>query len=338
MSAKTAPNVVQASLFGEPEAVPAHPVSARTATKRKAEVPESPVVIERPQAPFKTLRDLLGPDGDPAIQQLISDAESGRASHAYLIEGRNGERNWDVARAFALSLLCEKPGSGNPCGTCKPCRAVIGQGAHPDLHVLEAGGASLKIEQVRDLRSFFCYGSSTARHHVFLIRGPERFTPPTAASLLKAIEEPAPGAVFILVSEEDRPPLETIISRCRTVVLSEPGAEAGAVDAAVSPEFEEIGRSLESGIGSALLKGLRAIGKDRDAAKRLLQHLIGHFEKNYSARKTELPAHPEEALGLMVLGDCIDMILRGLKQLEANASVNLLLAVLLRDVQQALAR
>jgi hypothetical protein len=48
-----------------------------------------------------------------------------------------------------------------------------------------------------------------------------------------------------------------------------------------------------------------------------------------------LAAHPEEAAGVLALGDCIGMFLQGLKRLDDNVNVNLLLAVLLRDVQQA---
>jgi hypothetical protein len=247
--AKKAPDIVQTSLFGDCGTGIGHGAPTRPAPQDQNDTPVSRVSGEKSETPFKTLQDLLGPDGDPAVQQLVADVRNGRVSHAYLIGGRSRARNWDVARAFALALICEISGSGIPCGTCKTCRAVTGRGAHPDLHILEAGGISLKMEQVRDLRAFFSFGASAASHHVYLIRGPERLTPPAASSLLKAIEEPPPGAVFILVSEEDRLPQETIVSRCRKVALREPGAdrEADVVDA--PPEFEEIGRSLESGAG-----------------------------------------------------------------------------------------
>jgi DNA polymerase-3 subunit delta' len=297
----------------------------------------TPVGQHVPVKTFKTLRDMLGPDRDPAIEQLLTDLQCGNVSHAYLIGGRSKDRNWDVAWAFAHALLCENSDSGAPCGSCPSCRFVINQGAHPDLHVLEAGGASLKMEQVKDLRMFFSYGAVTGRHHVYFIRGPEYLTPPTANSLLKALEEPVAGTVFILVSEEDRPPMATIVSRCRTVVLREPDMGSGVEAKTVPSEFEEVWLALESGAGSDLLRNLRVIGKDREAGKRLLQYLCNNVEDVYRAKEALVKDRPEEIFALVALGDCIESILRGLKQLDDNVNVNLLLAVLLRDVQQALA-
>jgi DNA polymerase-3 subunit delta' len=297
----------------------------------------APVTSLAPERLFKTLQDMLGPDGDPAVEQLIMDLQCGNVSHAYLIGGRSKERNWDVAWAFAHSLLCENSDSGAPCGLCPSCRFVINQGAHPDLHVLEAGGASLKMEQVKDLRQFFSYGAVTGRHHVYLIRGPEHLTPPTANSLLKALEEPVAGTVFILVSEENRPPLATIVSRCRTVVLREPDMGSGVEAKTVPSEFEEIRLALESGAGSDLLRNLRVIGKDREAGKRLLQYLCNCVEGVYRAKEAQVHDRPEEICSLVAIGDCIEMLLRGLKQLDDNVNVNLLLVALLRDVQTVLA-
>jgi len=329
----------QASLFGD------YGIDAPVPDTSTVPVPQersdmsaiTPVGQHVPVKTFKTLRDMLGPDRDPAIEQLLTDLQCGNVSHAYLIGGRSKDRNWDVAWAFAHALLCENSDSGAPCGSCPSCRFVINQGAHPDLHVLEAGGASLKMEQVKDLRMFFSYGAVTGRHHVYFIRGPEYLTPPTANSLLKALEEPVAGTVFILVSEEDRPPMATIVSRCRTVVLREPDMGSGVEAKTVPSEFEEVWLALESGAGSDLLRNLRVIGKDREAGKRLLQYLCNNVEDVYRAKEALVKDRPEEIFALVALGDCIESILRGLKQLDDNVNVNLLLAVLLRDVQQALA-
>jgi DNA polymerase III gamma/tau subunit len=161
------------------QAAPKPDASVVPVLQEQREMPSITPVDYAMERSFKMLQDILGPDRDPAIEQLLMDLRYGYVSHAYLIGGRSKDRNWEVAWAFAQALLCENPSFGLPCGWCPSCRSMINQGAHPDLHVLEAGGASLKMEQVKDLRPFFSYGSVTAKHHVYLIRGPEFLTPPT---------------------------------------------------------------------------------------------------------------------------------------------------------------
>ncbi len=75
----------------------------------------------------------------------------------------------------------------------------------------------------------------------------------------------------------------------------------------------------------------------KDSLARLMQYLCNRIESIYNAKKALIEDRTEEFCSLMILGDCIEMLLRGLKQLDENVNVNLLLVVLLRDVQNALA-
>ena len=53
-----------------------------------------------------------------------------------------------MAIALARALFCvEKTG----CGSCPACRKIDHHN-HPDLHILEAEGQTIKIEQVRALQ------------------------------------------------------------------------------------------------------------------------------------------------------------------------------------------
>src|SRR2546423_12055603 len=68
------------------------------------------------------------------------------------------------------------------------------------------------------------------RWQVLLVEDADRLTEAAGNALLKAIEEPPPRTVFLLCTPSTHPDdiSVTIRSRCRTVVLRQPSAEAVA--------------------------------------------------------------------------------------------------------------
>jgi DNA polymerase-3 subunit delta' len=72
----------------------------------------------------------------------------------------------------------------------------------------------IKVEQVRALADFLNLGSHRGRHRIALVHPAEDMNPHAANALLKGLEEPPPGAVFVLVSHRPAGLLPTIKSRC----------------------------------------------------------------------------------------------------------------------------
>jgi DNA polymerase-3 subunit delta' len=159
--------------------------------------------------------------------------------HALLIHGRPGLGKTILARTFAQALLCEAPASdGFPCGACLACR-WFEQGNHPDFRQIEpealaenpmgegegsAKGASapsrqIKVDQIRDLREFLAIGTHRAGARVILLRPAEAMNAATANALLKSLEEPPPGTVFLLVSSAPDRLLPTVRSRCQRIAV-----------------------------------------------------------------------------------------------------------------------
>ncbi|MDR0634947.1 MAG: DNA polymerase III subunit delta', partial [Azoarcus sp.] len=59
--------------------------------------------------------------------------------HALLLSGQRGIGKFDLARAFAESLLCENPlPSRAACGACLAC-GWMRQGNHPDFRQVQPG-------------------------------------------------------------------------------------------------------------------------------------------------------------------------------------------------------
>ena len=164
--------------------------------------------------------------------------------HSLLLAGQRGLGKFDLARAFAASLLCEAPAeNGTTCGHCAACNWHA-QGNHPDFRMLqpdalaesdaetEEGKESSKkasqqitIDQVRGLDDFLHVGTHRHGLRVIVVHPAEAMNRSTANALLKTLEEPLSGTLFLLVSDEPERLLPTIRSRCQIVSVAPPSAE-----------------------------------------------------------------------------------------------------------------
>lgn len=147
------------------------------------------------------------------INVLKALLENGRVPHALLFAGPEGIGKAAAAGVFAAGLLCTGD-SPKPCGRCLSCRQMQ-TGNHPDFISVRPDGASIKIEQVRQLQREAALAPYYGQRRVGIIDAAEKMTLQAANSLLKTLEEPVGDTVFILISSERQQLLETIISRCR---------------------------------------------------------------------------------------------------------------------------
>ncbi len=150
--------------------------------------------------------------GHERQKNLLRRAVStGRLAHAYLFEGPEGVGKRLIALELARLVFCA---AGEGCGSCTACRK-IDHNNHPDLHLLEAEGSSIKVEQVRSLQKELSYRPLEATRKFCLIEGAERLNPAAGNALLKTLEEPAGNAVFIVITAHPEGVLSTIRSRCQ---------------------------------------------------------------------------------------------------------------------------
>jgi DNA polymerase III subunit delta' len=154
-----------------------------------------------------------------ALDTLRRAFESGRAHHAYLLDGPSGVGKRTVADLVARSLLCERRQPGHPCGQCGECRRVLA-GSHPDFIVLAPDGQFIKIEAVRQLSHVFAFRSFEGGARVVIVDPAERLTDEAANALLKTLEEPPAGSYFFVVTANRSQLLPTIVSRCQHLAFS----------------------------------------------------------------------------------------------------------------------
>ena len=148
-------------------------------------------------------------------KELIkNDLSSGNIAHAYLLAGPAGIGKYTAAKEFALKLQCG-------CEKCAVCNE-ISRGYHADTIEIVDEGESIKIEQVRGLLEKVNMSKHT-RYKILLIENIERMTLESANALLKTLEDPPEGVIFILTTSELREILGTIISRVRLVQFCRDG-------------------------------------------------------------------------------------------------------------------
>jgi len=142
-----------------------------------------------------------------------------RVAHAYLFAGSHGVGKKKLAIQFAKSLLCQQS-QGDPCDSCHHCHR-IDSGNHPDLHTVSLDGASIKIDQIRQLQKSFSFRAVESPRNVYIIEHADKMTVQAANSLLKFLEEPTYQVTAILLTEYPSQILPTILSRCQIIQFDE---------------------------------------------------------------------------------------------------------------------
>ncbi|HYL90123.1 MAG TPA: DNA polymerase III subunit delta', partial [Burkholderiales bacterium] len=194
----------------------------------------------------------MHPWNQPILDSLKGRLE--RLPHAILLHGPRGVGKLALAETMAQLLLCEDAQLvQRPCGRCDGCRWYLA-GNHPDFRRLEPEAIAkvpppvedeegseassparrtkqpslfITVDQIRELAGFLNLRSHRGALRIALIHPAEDLYLPNAANaLLKSLEEPPAGAIFILVSHRPARLLPTVRSRCVAIPVSIPPRDA----------------------------------------------------------------------------------------------------------------
>lgn len=152
--------------------------------------------------------------GQGPITQTLSNAiQTNQVAHAYLLCGPRGTGKTSTARIFAKSLNCEQGPTTTPCQTCDSCVSVTAGNA---LDVIEFDAASNNgVQDTRELIENCQFSPMHGRFKIYIIDEVHMLSSQAFNALLKTLEEPPEGVIFIFATTEAHKVLPTIISRCQ---------------------------------------------------------------------------------------------------------------------------
>lgn len=158
------------------------------------------------------LEDILG--NEHIVEHFKKAIENNKISHAYIINGEKGMGKRTVAKAFAMTLLCEEKGTV-PCMKCHSCVQALTDN-NPDLITITPDKpTTLSIDHIRqtlvDDVELKPYSNS---HKVYIVEDAELMNNAAQNAILKTIEEPPEYAVIILLTTNISALLQTVLSRC----------------------------------------------------------------------------------------------------------------------------
>jgi DNA polymerase III subunit delta' len=189
---------------------------------------------------------------------LQSAAEAGKLHHGWIFAGAKGVGKASFAIEIAKWLL----------GNTMQTESLIAAGTHPDFKVLRKlqkedaveGKAvdendlkkNIAIDQIRALQRQMATKPSMGERRIVLIDAIDDLDAPGANALLKSLEEPPVGTIFLCVSHAPDRLLPTLRSRCQ-ILRFEPlprDAMASALRQALkSDDDDDIEALIDAGGG-----------------------------------------------------------------------------------------
>ena len=211
--------------------------------------------------------------GNAALKTDLSVAFSRRRlPHAILLQGEAGLGKKTLARILARAAVCRAENrEAAPCGVCPSCIRSAAD-SHPDIRTVTGSGASgaISAESVEKVISDAYRRPEEADNSVYLFFIENGISDAAQNKLLKLIEEPPPGVMFVFTVPSADILLPTIRSRVQTFTLRAPDEQAAAAFAeqktGISPQEALALSALHRGnIGKMLSDGEN--GKSARAAR-----------------------------------------------------------------------
>ena len=153
-----------------------------------------------------------------SIELLKRAIRTDKVVHSYLFLGNEGIGKEYVALQFAKVLNCLNRGTEkeDACDHCLSCKK-IDHGLHPDVLLIEPEGQTLKVDQVRQMQRDLAYRPYEGERRVCILTAADRMAPHMSNTLLKTLEEPPLHTVIVLLANNPKLLLPTILSRCQPI-------------------------------------------------------------------------------------------------------------------------
>ena len=161
-------------------------------------------------------KDIIGQE---QIKEHLQNAlETGKVSHAYIINGEKSSGKEFIAKIFAMALQCEQ-GGVEPCNECRSCKQTLSKNQPDIIYVSHEKPNTISVDDIRaQINNDVAIKPYSSKYKVYIMNEAEKMTTQAQNAILKTLEEPPAYAVIILLVSNVNTLLPTILSRC--VVLN----------------------------------------------------------------------------------------------------------------------
>lgn len=158
------------------------------------------------------------PAGQDKLTAFFENAiKNNTLAHAYIIEGDEGSGKKTLAAYFAALAACE---NGTGCGQCAQCLQTKANTNGDIITVSAEGKASIGVEKVRVITDTLSLRTIHGGRRTVIIEDAHLLTSQAQNALLKIIEEPPKGTVFLILCQRASKMLPTIVSRAQILKLA----------------------------------------------------------------------------------------------------------------------
>jgi len=144
-----------------------------------------------------------------------------------LLEGGTAQERLAFGLFWAARLMC--PEAQPPCGQCRICLQIVDDACR-DLFLLNGAEGAISIDTVREVRAVLGDPPAGRGPRVVILAEAQALGDAAANALLKSLEEPRPGNVFVLLAPSREILLPTLVSRSFVLTLGWPREGEGNTD------------------------------------------------------------------------------------------------------------
>lgn len=185
-----------------------------------------------------------------------------------IISGIRGVGKTTLARIFAKGMNCEiKDDVAEPCNECDSCLEANAD-TNPDIEEIDAASHN-GIDDVRALQNVLQY-SPTRNVRVIIWDEAHRLTPQAFDALLKTLEEPPPGNLFIMCTTNPGKIPKTIQSRAVHLQLSR----------LINAELRQVLKRVDKNLDPDSSKTETALNQARGSARDAINAYISNVGTN----------------------------------------------------------
>ena len=164
-----------------------------------------------------------------------------------LLEGGNADERLALGLFWAARLMCRE--EAPPCGKCRICLQIEGDACR-DLFLLNGAEGSINVDTVREVRAVLGDPPAGRGPRVVILAEAQALGDGAANALLKSLEEPSPGNVFVLLAPSREILLPTLVSRSFVLTLGWPKGELE--DPSLRESLRALCEFIQSGKGTWL--------------------------------------------------------------------------------------